>query len=139
MRWTPVIEVTMTSERFDVLEKSDKNVDAIATELRGRVQAAAFPFRPGDKVALMISRAAFRLGLPVRRVKSLWYGAARRIDAWEAEHIRSRTAHIAHVEQVLNELQQQIEAARRVDAQLAFDFGGGPSRPARHRPHAAQE
>jgi hypothetical protein len=43
----------------------------------------AEPWSPGDRIKRLIERAARRAGLPYWRAFDIWYGKARRIEAFE--------------------------------------------------------
>jgi hypothetical protein len=66
------------------------------------------PCPPGDYVKAAIGRAADRIDIPFSRVRDIWYGDARRIEAWEMERLRAG-ADAAEVDIAL----AGIEAARR--------------------------
>ena len=57
-------------------------------EARTLVQRCAEPRPAGDLVKVAIFRASQRLNMPVSRVKDIWYGDARRIDAEEMDQLR---------------------------------------------------
>jgi hypothetical protein len=57
-------------------------------EARALVQRCAEPRPAGDLVKVAIFRASQRLNMPVSRVKDIWYGDARRIDAEEMDQLR---------------------------------------------------
>lgn len=66
------------------------------------------PCPVGDFVKAAVGRAADRTGIPHSRLRDIWYGDARRIEAWEMERL-SVGADIAEMEVAL----AGIEAARR--------------------------
>jgi hypothetical protein len=68
----------------------------------------SLPCPPGDSVKAAIGRTADRVGIPFSRVRDIWYGDARRIDAWEMESLRAG-ADAAEVDIAM----AGIEAARR--------------------------
>lgn len=110
----------MTVGMFEMSDKSSQIYD----EMAKRVQLAALPFRPTDSVKARMVRAAIRLGLPFERTRALWYRAARRIEAHEADLIRSRTAHLGEIQQRMLEIDRLLDRVDTNGAQLAFDFGG---------------
>jgi hypothetical protein len=57
-------------------------------EARTLVRRCAEPRPAGDLVKVAIFRASQRLNIPVSRVKDIWYGDARRIDAGEMDQLR---------------------------------------------------
>jgi len=57
-------------------------------EARALVRLCAEPRPAGDLVKVAIFRASQRLNMPVSRVKDIWYGDARRIDAEEMDQLR---------------------------------------------------
>jgi hypothetical protein len=57
-------------------------------EARALVRRCAEPRPAGDLVKVAIFRASQRLNIPVSRVKDIWYGDARRIDAEEMDQLR---------------------------------------------------
>lgn len=62
--------------------------DAVRDEMRGHVRAVA-ELVPEENRKAALRFAANALRLPYCRVKSLFYGEARRIDAHEADQIRA--------------------------------------------------
>jgi hypothetical protein len=69
-------------------------------EARTLVQRCADPRPAGDLVKVAIFRASQRLNIPVSRVKDIWYGDARRIDAEEMDQLR-RAAKEAELAQAI--------------------------------------
>src|ERR1700756_1700884 len=57
-------------------------------EAQTLVRRCAEPRPAADKVKAAIRRASQRLNLPFSRVKDIWYGDARRIDAHEMDKLR---------------------------------------------------
>jgi hypothetical protein len=57
-------------------------------EARTLVRRCAEPRPAGDQVKAAIFRASQRLDLPFSRVRDIWYGDARRIDADEMDQLR---------------------------------------------------
>lgn len=68
-------------------ENSEKMCEAATL-----VRAAAEPAQIGEKVDQQIQRSARRLGWLTSRVREIWYGRARRIDAHEMERLREVAA-----------------------------------------------
>jgi hypothetical protein len=52
------------------------------------VRRCAEPRPAGDQVKAAVRRASQRLGIPFSRVRDIWYGDARRIDADEMDKLR---------------------------------------------------
>jgi hypothetical protein len=52
------------------------------------VRRCAEPRPAGDQVKAAVRRASQRLGIPFSRVRDIWYGEARRIDADEMDKLR---------------------------------------------------
>jgi hypothetical protein len=69
-------------------------------EARALVRLCAEPCSAGDLVKVAIFRASQRLEMPVSRVKDIWYGDARRIDAHEMDQLR-RSANEAELAQTV--------------------------------------
>lgn len=84
--------------------------EATRDEMRGHVSAIV-ELAPGDSRKAAIAWAARVLALPFTRVRCLYYGNARRIDAHEADKIR------AYVEQA-----QELIEARAEYEKLRGDF-----------------
>ena len=57
-------------------------------EARFLVRKCAEPCPAGDSVKAAIRRSSQRLQLPFTRIRDIWYGDARRIDAEEMERLR---------------------------------------------------
>lgn len=57
-------------------------------EARTLVRRCAEPRPAGDQVKASVRRASQRLGIPFSRVRDIWYGDARRIDAEEMDRLR---------------------------------------------------
>jgi hypothetical protein len=77
------------------------------------------PCPPGDQVKAAIGRAADRTGLPISRTRDIWYGDARRIEAWEMERLVA-AADAAEVDTAV----AGIEAARRCLQALPSSLSG---------------
>ena len=52
------------------------------------VRRCAEPRPAGDQVKAAVRRASQRLGIPFSRVRDIWYGDAKRIDADEMDKLR---------------------------------------------------
>src|SRR5882762_4043662 len=90
-------------------------------EAQTLVRRCAEPRPAADSVKAAIRRASQRLDIPFSRVRDIWYGDARRIDAQEMDRLRqaaSRTEFtnaIASIETLRNQmLASRSEAARQV-------------------------
>jgi hypothetical protein len=92
------------TERTTASESSDKTSKEAAT----LVKQCSQPCPVGDAVKAAIGRAADRIGLPFSRVRDIWYGDARRIEAWEMERLRAGSEAAE-----LDVAMAGIEAARR--------------------------
>jgi hypothetical protein len=57
-------------------------------EAQTLVRLCAEPRPAGDQVKAAVRRASQRLGIPFSRVRDIWYGDARRIDADEMDKLR---------------------------------------------------
>lgn len=57
-------------------------------EARALVRRCAEPRPAGDLIKVAIFRASQRLNIPATRVKDIWYGDAKRIDAEEMDQLR---------------------------------------------------
>jgi hypothetical protein len=57
-------------------------------EAQTLVRRCAEPRPAGDQVKAAVRRASQRLGIPFSRVRDIWYGDARRIDADEMDRLR---------------------------------------------------
>src|ERR1700756_1252106 len=57
-------------------------------EAKMLVRRCAEPGPAGDQVKAAVRRASQRLGIPFSRVRDIWYGDARRIDADEMDKLR---------------------------------------------------
>src|SRR6267154_5611714 len=82
------------------------------------VRRCAEPRPAGDQVKAAVRRASQRLGIPFSRVRDIWYGDARRIDAPEMDRLRQAafrtefTNAIAGIETLRNQmLESRSEAA----------------------------
>jgi len=112
-----------------VFEMSDKSSE-IYDEMSQRVQLASLPSRPSDSVKAKIVRASIRLGLPFQRAKAIWYRAARRIEAHEADLIRARTAHLGEIAERMAEIDRLMDRLDTHGTQLELDLGGAaPAEP----------
>src|SRR6202162_1845125 len=57
-------------------------------EAQTLVRRCAEPRPAGDQVKAAVRRASQRLNIPFSRVRDIWYGDARRIDAEEMDRLR---------------------------------------------------
>ncbi|MCJ2098965.1 hypothetical protein [Methylobacterium sp. E-046] len=101
-------------------------MSTLAFEVSDGLKALAGPPVEGDRVKARIARAARAAGLPYWRTFDLWYGKARRIDAHEADAIR--TARAKRAESASNEL-----------TALASDFEALAERLAALAAHSSRE
>lgn len=96
------------SEKLSENSEMSSAAEAIRSEMRERVRlVAALSPEPRRKAALRF--AAMVLRLPHDRVRRLFYGEARRIEAHEADQIR---AYVAAAEKLI-EARERYEAERR--------------------------
>lgn len=103
----------------------EARVTALAFEVADGLKALAGPPLEGDRVKARIARAARAAGLSYWRTFDLWYGKARRIDAHEADAIR--TARAKRAESRSHDLQavaHEMEALAERLALLAARGGG---------------
>ena len=117
-------KVPMQNSMENLMSDRSENSSQIYDEMAQRVQLASMPSRPSDSVKAKIVRASIRLGLPFQRAKSIWYRAARRIEAHEADLIRSRTAHLGEIQQRMAEIDRLMDRLDTHGSQLSFDFAG---------------
>ena len=105
------------------------------------VRGCAEPRPAGDQVKAAVRRASQRLGIPFSRVRDIWYGDARRIDAEEMDRLRreAEKAELAQAVAAIEFLKNKAVApashqaiANLRAALLAFqrDTIGGPAAPA---------
>jgi hypothetical protein len=82
-------------------------------EARALVRQCAEPCPAGDLVKIAIFRASRRLEMPVSRVKDLWYGDARRIDAHEMDQLRrsANEAELAQTVAAIEFLKEKLSAS----------------------------
>ena len=95
-------------------------------EAQTLVRRCAEPRPTGDLVKAAIRRASQRLDLPFSRVRDIWYGDARRIDAEEMDRLRqgAQNAEIAQavagIEALKNRmLESNLPTSHQVFATLA--------------------
>jgi hypothetical protein len=81
-------------------------------EARALVWRCAEPRPAGDLVKVAIFRASQRLNMPVTRVKDIWYGEARRIDAHEMDQLRrsANEAELAQTVAAIDFLEEKLSA-----------------------------
>ena len=117
-------KVPMPSSMENLMSDRSENSSQIYDEIAKRVQLASLPLRPDDSVKTRIVRASIRLSLPFQRAKAIWYRAARRIEAHEADLIRARTAHLGEIAQRMAEIDRLLDRVDSHGPQLSFDFAG---------------
>ena len=76
------------SKGLDNPSEATVTAEAIAMEMSAIVREAAEPSVPGESIKSAVRRAAFRLGLTYRRVRSYWYTEVRTVPAHEADRLR---------------------------------------------------
>ena len=108
----------------------ETTVSAIAVEAARGLRGLADPRPDDDRVKTAIGRAARKAGLRYWRAFDLWYGKARRIDAWELEAIRAAAR--AKKTEARNEFltlaadfNALAERIARVDPEMAGDQADG--------------
>ena len=126
-------KVPMPSSMENLMSDRSENSSQIYDEMAKRVQLASLPLRPDDSVKTRIVRASIRLSLPFQRAKAIWYRAARRIEAHEADLIRARTAHLGEIAQRMAEIDRLMDRLDTHGAQLELDLGGPASAEPRER------
>jgi hypothetical protein len=79
-------------------------------EARTLVRRCAEPRPAGDLVKVAIFRASRRLDIPFSRVRDIWYGDARRIEAHEMDRLRrvARQAELAQAAAAIEFLRSKI-------------------------------
>jgi hypothetical protein len=94
-------------------------------EAQTLVRRCAEPRPAGDQVKAAIRRASQRLNLPFSRVRDIWYGDARRIDAHEMDRLRQVAENaelaqaVAGIEVLRNRmLESNLPASRQIFATL---------------------
>ena len=82
-------------------------------EAQTLVRRCAEPRPAADKVKAAIRRASQRLDLPFSRVRDIWYGDARRIDAHEMDKLRQEAekAELAQAVAAIEFLKNKILAS----------------------------
>lgn len=110
----------------------EARVSAFALEAASGLKALSGPAVTGDRVKAQISRAARAAGLSYWRAFDIWYGKARRIDAYELEAIRS-AKHLREENRTheLTTLATDLEALAERVARLAARSGGPEAERAR--------
>ena len=111
---------TMTKDASEMTHKPYEIYD----EMARRVQIAALPVQPTDSVKARIMRASIRLGLQYQRVRSIWYRAALRIEAHEADLIRARTAHLGELQHRMQAIDALLDRLGQSPSQLSLDLDG---------------
>jgi hypothetical protein len=61
-------------------------------EARALIRKCAEPRKTGELVKEAIFRASRRLAMPISRARDIWYGDARRINAYEMDRLRRGAA-----------------------------------------------
>lgn len=130
--------------------------EAVRDEMRGHV-ATIVGVAPGDSRKAALAWAARVLALPFSRVRTLYYGEARRIDAHEADKIRAYVQQAQELIEARGEYERRREdfvrshprlarlvpppLARTEESQIAEVFLGVANGTAEHvgRPDAAPE
>ena len=82
-------------------------------EAQTLVRRCAEPRPAADKVKAAIRRASQRLDMPFSRVRDIWYGDARRIDAHEMDKLRQEAekAELAQAVAAIEFLKNKILAS----------------------------
>jgi hypothetical protein len=80
-------------------------------EAQTLARRCAEPRPAGDQVKAAVRRASQRLGIPFSRVRDIWYGDARRIDADEMDKLRqAEKAELAQAVAAIEFLKNKILA-----------------------------
>ena len=79
---------TPSKENFSASTEMSFTAERVAAEMRGHVSNVV-ALCPGESRKQALAYAAKLLRLPLSRVKCLFYGEARRIEAHEADQIRA--------------------------------------------------
>jgi len=93
-------------------------------DIRSAVRELALPCPVGDRVKSAIERAAKQADIPYERMKKIWYGEARRIEAHEAEKIQrawDRKKSKEEKRKWLNEWHQHRAQMARIESLLSQD------------------
>ena len=82
-------------------------------EAQTLVRRCAEPRPAGDQVKAAVRRASQRLDIPFSRVRDIWYGDARRIDAHEMDQLRreAEKAELAQAVAAIEFLKNKILAS----------------------------
>jgi hypothetical protein len=82
-------------------------------EAQTLVRRCAEPRPPGDSVKAAVRRASQRLDIPFSRVRDIWYGDARRINADEMDQLRraAKEAEIAQAIAAIEFLKEKLLAS----------------------------
>ena len=82
-------------------------------EAQTLVRRCAEPRPAGDQVKAAVRRASQRLDIPFSRVRDIWYGDARRIDAHEMDKLRQEAekAELAQAVAAIEFLKNKILAS----------------------------
>ena len=94
-------------------------------EAQSLVRRCAEPRPAGDLVKAAIRRASQRLDMPFSRMRDIWYGDARRIDAEEMDRLRQGAENaelaqaLAGIEALKNRVESNLPTSRQVFTALA--------------------
>jgi hypothetical protein len=93
--------------------KSNSSYASSIDEAQTLVRRCAEPRPTGDLVKVAIFRASQRLNIPFSRVRDIWYGDARRIDAAEMDQLRraAKEAELAQAVAAIELLRSKILAS----------------------------
>lgn len=91
---------TLANLEEPVVMKSGSSWAPSVKEAQMLIRRCAEPRSAGDQVKAAVRRASQRLEMRFSRTRDIWYGAARRIDAEEMDHLR-REAEKAEVAQAV--------------------------------------
>jgi phytoene/squalene synthetase len=83
-------------------------------EAQTLVRRCAEPRPAGDQVKAAVRRASQRLDIPFSRVRDIWYGDARRINADEMDRLRqvAENTELAHAVAGIEVLRNRMLASR---------------------------
>jgi len=98
--------------------ETSNNLLETATKLARR---CSLPAPPGDPVKVAVGRASDRTGIPYGRIREIWYGNARRIEAWEMDRLRegANAAEIDIAIAGINEARRRLEEMDSPSARVA--------------------
>jgi hypothetical protein len=97
-------------EMISATKSPDSSYASSIDEARTLVRRCAEPRPAGDLVKVAIFRASRRLDIPFSRVRDIWYGDARRIEAHEMDQLRrvARQAELAQAAAAIEFLRSKI-------------------------------